>query len=310
MGGAPRRAAPCSLTAPEPRRCSIDDVPAALAEIAEMGITEIDCAIAYSGGKSEQALGLAGYDEFVLSSKTMWATLGYENVMADMAKTKAALQTDCLDIYYLHSPDPSTELTPTLRAINELHENGDFIELGISNFSSWQVMQIREVMTTNGWAPLPTVYEGAYSVVQRDVERELIPMCRALGMRFYAYSPLARGVLTGKFSTPDDANVNRLQANYMSPAMHAALTELSGVCADSGVELKDAALRWLVHHSALSKQHDDGVILGASSVQQLSENAVAASAGPLPEAVVDALDIAEKTLHPVPAFPTHGVMKL
>ena len=94
---------------------SIDDVPAALAEISAMGITEIDCAIAYSGGKSEEALGLAGYEDFVLSSKTMWATLGYDNVISDMAKTKAALQTDCLDIYYLHSPDPSTELTPTLR---------------------------------------------------------------------------------------------------------------------------------------------------------------------------------------------------
>ena len=63
-------------------------------------------------------------------------------------------------------------------------------------------------------------------------------------MRFYAYSPLARGVLTGKFTTADDENVNRLQANYMSPAMHAALTELTGVCMDNGVELKDAALRW------------------------------------------------------------------
>jgi aflatoxin B1 aldehyde reductase len=302
-----------SLTPPEPHvfiLCSIDDVSGALADIAAMGVTEIDCARAYSGGKSEQALGVAGYDGFVLSSKTMWASLGYDKVMADMEATLAALQTDKLDIYYLHSPDPSAPLTPTLQAINELHEAGKFDELGVSNFSSWQVMQIREIMTSNGWGPLPTVYEGAYSVVQRDAERELIPMCHALGMRFYAYSPLARGVLTGKFAAPNDDSLNGLQQRYMSPAMHSALSALNDVCTAEGIELKDAALRWLVYHSALAREHDDGVILGASSVAQMKENITGASGGALPKAVLAALDEAEGLLHPVPSFPAHGVMKL
>jgi aflatoxin B1 aldehyde reductase len=288
----------------------IDDVDGALAELAAIGVTEIDCARAYSGGKSEEALGVAGYGGFVLASKTMWASLGYDQVMANMEATLAALQTEQLDIYYLHSPDPSESLTSTLRAVHELHQAGKFVELGVSNFTSWQVMQIREIMISNSWGPLPTVYEGAYSVVQRDVERELIPMCHELGMRFYAYSPLARGVLTGKFATPDDDSINRLQQRYMSPAMHAALSALNDVCVAEGVDLKDAALRWLVHHSALSREHDDGVILGGSSLAQMKENVMGASGGPLPDVLLAALDEAEGVLHPVPSFPAHGVMKL
>ena len=288
----------------------IDDVAGALRELAGMGVSEIDCARAYSGGKSEEALGVAGYDGFVLGSKTMWAALGYDRVMADMQATLAALQTERLDIYYLHSPDTKSSLTPTLRAVHELHQAGKFVELGVSNFNSWQVMQIREIMNSNGWGPLPTVYEGAYNVVQRDAEQELIPMCHALGMRFYAYSPLARGVLTGKFATPDDESINGLQRRYMSPAMHSALSALNAACAAEGVELKDAALRWLVHHSALSREHEDGVIIGGSSLAQMKENVIGASGGPLSDAVLAALDEAERVLHPVPTFPTHGVMKL
>ena len=129
-------------------------------------------------------------------------------------------------------------------------------------------------------------------------------------MRFYAYSPLARGVLTGKFSQPDVDNMNQLQKRYMTPAMGSALTALNAACAAHGVAMKDAALRWLVHHSVLSRGHDDGVILGGSSLEQLRENAVAASAGTLPATLVEALDAANEALHPVPAFPTMGVMKL
>ena len=82
---------------------------------------------------------MSGYDGFIMSSKTMWASLGYDRVMADMAKTLAALQTEKLDIYYLHSPDMKEGLVDSLRAIHELHQAGSFVELGISNFTAWQV---------------------------------------------------------------------------------------------------------------------------------------------------------------------------
>ena len=204
----------------------------------------------------------------------------------------------------------SQPLLPTLQTVVEMYKEGLFTELGVSNFTAWQVMQIRDVMREMG-GPAPSVYQGAYNCVQRDVERDLIPLCRAHGMRFYGYSPLARGVLTAKFDGTDDESLNGLQQRYMSNAMDHALSALADVCEAHSLDVKDAALRWLVHHSSLDGEQGDKVILGSSSVDQLRENAEAAAAGQLPDAVVEALDATNAALHPVPAYPGDlGVMEL
>ena len=293
----------------------IANVDEALDAIAELGINEVDCARAYNGGAAEEALGEAGWAErgFILASKTHWAILGDERVREDMEKTRAALRLkegEKLPIYYLHSPDVSQPLLPTLQTVVEMYKEGLFTELGVSNFTAWQVMQIRDVMREMG-GPMPMVYQGAYNCVQRDVERDLIPLCRAHGMRFYGYSPLARGVLTAKFDGTDDDSLNGLQQRYMSNAMDHALSALADVCEANSLDVKDAALRWLVHHSSLDGEQGDKVILGSSSVDQLRENAEAAAAGQLPDAVVEALDATNAALHPVPAYPGDlGVMEL
>ena len=293
----------------------IANVAEALDAIAELGINEVDCARAYNGGAAEEALGAAGWAErgFILASKTHWAILGDERVREDMEKTRAALRLkegEKLPIYYLHSPDVSQPLLPTLQTVVEMYKEGLFTELGVSNFTAWQVMQIRDVMREMG-GPMPAVYQGAYNCVQRDVERDLIPLCRAHGMRFYGYSPLARGVLTAKFDGTDDDSLNGLQQRYMSNAMDHALSALADVCEANSLDVKDAALRWLVHHSSLDGEQGDKVILGSSSVDQLRENAEAAAAGQLPDAVVEALDATNAALHPVPAYPGDlGVMEL
>ncbi len=246
----------------------ITDVVVALQRIIELGITEIDTARAYNAGQSEEALGAAlpsvlAAGQLPLGSKVTWMKLGYDQVKADLAASLKALGRPRLDIYYLHAPDHNASLLETLRAVHESHQEGLFTELGISNFRGWQLMQIFQIMKEKSWGPLPTVYQGAYNAVQRDAESDILPLCRLNGMRFYGYSPLARGVLTGKFhqgsagSSMDDAN--QMQQRYLSASMAEALAGLQAVCDEQGVELKEAALRWLVYHSALDPTHGDKV---------------------------------------------------
>ena len=276
----------------------ITDVAAVLQRLTELGISEIDTARAYNAGKSEDVLGAAlpsvpAAGKLPLASKVTWMKLGYEQVKADLAASLKSLGRSRLDIYYLHAPDHTASLTETLRAVHECHQDGLFTELGISNFRGWQLLQIIQIMKEKGWGPLPTVYQGAYNAVQRDAEKDILPLCRLNGMRFYGYSPLARGVcivayslslpllhsasplrlslslrlrmsqvLTGKFhqdSATSASDANPMQQRYLSASMGEALAGLQTVCNEHAVELKAAALRWLVYHSALDPAHGDKV---------------------------------------------------
>eukprot|EP01047_Picozoa_sp_COSAG01_P069442 COSAG01_NODE_10276_length_2203_cov_7.852186_1_plen_309_part_00 len=193
----------------------LTDVAAALTAMRRHGVHELDVARAYVGGEAEVSVGVAlaataaGADAGaespvavtgggpMLATKTHFNQLGFRRVKEDMAKSLAALGRDKVDIYYIHSPDGSATLTETLQAVNELHSEGKFDRLGISNFPAWQLMMIIQLSKERGWL-LPSVYQGAYSVIQRHAEVELLPLCRAHGISYYAYSPLARGILTGK----------------------------------------------------------------------------------------------------------------
>jgi aryl-alcohol dehydrogenase-like predicted oxidoreductase len=109
-----------------------------------------------------------------------------------------SLQMDSAQILYLHAPDASTDLESSLRECNELHKEGKFSELGLSNYSSWEVALAVSICEKHNWVR-PTVYQGMYNAITRDVEKELFACLRALKIRFYAYNPLAGGLLTGRY---------------------------------------------------------------------------------------------------------------
>ena len=98
--------------------------------------------------------------------------------------------------FYLHAPDHETPLAETLKACDELHKSGKFKELGLSNYAAWQVSEVMNLCKSNNWVK-PTVYQGMYSAITRAVEAELFPCLRYYGIRFYAFSPLGGGILTG-----------------------------------------------------------------------------------------------------------------
>jgi aflatoxin B1 aldehyde reductase len=287
-------------------RMDLPQVKRALAMLAVEGVTELDLARAYNGGATEVALGaaLAGAPaQFTIATKTHFNKLGYQRVLDDMKLSLSALDRQSVDIYYLHSPDGEASLTETLRAVNELHSQGAFGTLAVSNFTAWQTMQIIQLSKENGWL-LPKIYQGGYSAIQRGAEREIIPLCRAQGMAFYAYSPLARGLLTAKHSLDKpEESTHPFQEKFWSAQTFSAIEHISDACIAHGVpSVREAALRWLRHHSVLSGAAGDAVVLGASSVEQLQENIGEARGGVLPPQVVTAIEEAHEVLHPIAHF--------
>lgn len=126
------------------------------------------------------------------------------------------LGIDCVDLFYLHSPDIKTDINDTLDGIQELHTNGKIKEFGLSNYPAWAVVDIWHRCNKRGMI-LPTVYQGMYNVITRDMEREIIPVVREFNMRLHIYNPLAGGLLAGKYSKLEDvtgASVGRFSEEF------------------------------------------------------------------------------------------------
>lgn len=284
----------------------------ALELFAARGHNEVDTAIMYQGGNSEATLGeLDVTSRFKVAIKgNPWYKDGktYDDPVGGLApdqlkeqiqKSLTSLRASRASIFYLHAPDHDTPIGETLKAVKDLHEKGLFEEWGLSNYASWQVVDVHYRCKELGMPP-PTVYQGMYNAVTREVERELLPALRSLGMKFYAYNPLAGGILTGRWKLEDEPSSGRFNVGtiwgqryrdrFWRPALFHALEEVKVECATHGVTTTAAALRWLRHHSKLKGELGDGVIIGGSSVIQIAENILACEEGPLEESIVLSLD--------------------
>jgi aflatoxin B1 aldehyde reductase len=191
---------------------------AALSLMSEHGCFQLDNARAYGGGLAEHDMGAAlaalpaavrdQMSEHVHTKVTPGAIdlptktglgLSYDKITASFETSFEQLGIPQVDIFYLHSVPTeeqanTTVLEETLRAMNDLHKRGRFRRFGVSNFPAWGVMQVYYKCKELGYV-LPTVYQGQYNPLTRQVEQEVFPCLRQLGMPFYAYSPLAAGVL-------------------------------------------------------------------------------------------------------------------
>jgi len=214
----------------------------------------------------------------------------------------SALQTDKIHLFYLHGPDRKTPFEETFKTLNELHKAGKFELLGLSNYMSWEVAYISELCGQNGWIK-PTVYQGVYNAIHRTVDTELFPALRHYGIKFYAFNPLGGGFLTSRYHREDMQNAeawSRFDPNtaqgksyrgrYFNDSMFDALDIIRSAVKKHNLTEAETALRWINHHSKLSKEAGDAIIIGASSLKHLEENLVDLEKGPLPEDVVEALD--------------------
>ena len=267
------------------------------------GHHELDTAHTYCDGRTEQMLGriLTPEDRSsvtIASKVNPWNDGGLQaaEVHRQFAEILQRLGCDNIDLLYLHSPDLDTPIEQTLQACFELFQQGKFRHFGLSNFAAWQVAEVVELCRRHGWME-PEVYQGMYNALTRDVERELFPCLRNYGMRFYAYNPLAGGLLTGKHLSlqqlPEEGRFGRESgylARYWKQDYFEVLQELQGACADSGIKPVEVAMSWLVNHSHLNAKLGDGIILGASSINHLEQNMAACAQASLAQPLLDILD--------------------
>ncbi|KAK5635622.1 hypothetical protein RRF57_011334 [Xylaria bambusicola] len=266
------------------------------------GHNELDSARSYGEGTTEALLGDVDWQGRGLKMNTkLYATRGHplrgkersyshspEGLREGLLDSLKALKADKIEMFYLHAPDRKHPYEDTLRAVNELYQEGYFNRFGVSNYMAWEVAQMCEICDKHGWIK-PTAYEGHYHALQRRVEDELFPCLRHYGISFYVYSPLASGFLTGRYERGQ--LIGNMHLNYLwNEGYYDAMDVIKPVAQKHGLTVAEMALRWLVHHSALKSELSDAIILGAGSLGNLENNLNDLEKGPLPEEAVKTLD--------------------
>ncbi|EWC48730.1 hypothetical protein DRE_00035 [Drechslerella stenobrocha 248] len=289
------------------------------------GHKELDTARIYNEGTTEEYLGKIGTGGLIVATKLYpSAKPGQDNTNANnnidilttqithrpesfkihVPRSLSALKLSSVDLWYLHAPDHTTDFSITLPAVNDLYTAGVFKTFGLSNYKSWEVARICELARYNNF-PMPKVYQGMYNVIQREVEPELFPCLRHYGMAFYAYNPLAGGFFTASGPKAIDAEVEKgtrfdnskpqgqmYRARYWRGPNFKARELIDEVAQKHNLTLVEIALRWVNHHSAMSPEKGDKVIIGASSQKHLKENCEDFEKGPLPEEILQVCDAA------------------
>jgi len=256
----------------------------------DLGITLFDTSDTYGeNGASEEYLGraLAGRrHDIVLASKfarpmdpdgkLQGASRRY--IMSAVEASLKRLNTDYLDLYQQHIADPKTPIEETLRALDDLVHQGKVRYIGCSTLSSWQVVEAQWVSTHFGLARYVSCQER-YSLLDRDLDRELMPVIEAYGLGLIPFSPLANGLLTGKYrrNVPLPAGARlattpRLAERYLTEANWAVAERLADFCEARGHSLLELALSWLLHRPAVAS-----VIAGATTPAQVEANVRAAN---------------------------------
>ncbi|MCJ1289591.1 hypothetical protein MMC34_001124 [Xylographa carneopallida] len=288
------------------RITSLDEYNKCLDYFQSRGYNEVDTARTYVAGKQEAFSTAAHWKERGLTLATKWypGEPGFHKpakVREMLTKSLAELQTDCVDIFYLHAADRSVPFTETLQEVNEMHKEGKFVQLGLSNFTAYEVAEVVITCKEKGWVR-PTIYQGMYNAITRSLETETIVACHRYGIDVVVYNPLAGGIFSGKYKGHEVPTEGRYsdtaksggmyRKRYFRDATFDALRLIEPVAQKHNLTLLEIALRWCVHHSALKMTNGgrDGVIIGVSSLSQLKSNLTDLEKEPLPDEVVKVLD--------------------
>ncbi|MDO5147047.1 MAG: aldo/keto reductase [Eubacteriales bacterium] len=266
----------------------------------DAGYKELDTAYVYNEGNCERLLGeaLPKLDRpYKISTKVNPRITGKLDGEAAYTQLNESLQRLCVpsvDTFYLHFPDPATPVEDVLGACNSLYEEGKFKELGLSNFPAWMVTDVWHICDKHGWVR-PTVYEGIYNPLTRKAEVELNDCLNHFGMRFYAFNPLAGGLLTGRYGKFEDAPTDgrfthrpNYQKRYWKKSYFDAVELIKSACEKEQITMIEAVYRWLAYHSMLDADRGDAVIIGASKLNHLKQNLASVQAGPLPDSIIAA----------------------
>ncbi len=274
----------------------------------DAGVNFFDTANVYSHGQSESLLGEAlrtiglPRDELVIATKATGVMNELPNgrgqsryhLMNEVDASLRRLQVDHIDLYQLHGFDPLTPLEESLATLDDLVRSGKVRYVGVSNFAAWQIMKALAISDVNRWSRFVSV-QAYYTVAGRDIERELLPLLRDQQLGLMVWSPLAGGLLSGKFSRGGQAPDESRRAQRAFPPVDetrafACIDAMRPMAERRGVSIARIALAWL-----LAQRDVTTVIVGAKTVEQLRDNLAAA------ELTLDAEEL--QTLDTVSALP-------
>jgi aryl-alcohol dehydrogenase-like predicted oxidoreductase len=262
----------------------------------DAGINFFDCADVYVKGRSEQILGrlIAGQrDAIVLASKAGFPSGSDSNargasryhLVRACEASLARLKTDRIDVYYVHRFDPDTALEETLRALEQLVQQGKILYPAVSNFAAWQTERALGIAARTQLSPIVCI-QPMYNLLKRQAEVEILPMAQHHGLGVFPYSPLAGGLLSGKFASAGDASnatpavsvgarhlVNKAyQTRYAHTHARDVVPEFVAIARELGVHPATLAVAWVAAHPAVTAP-----LLGARSVEQLEPSLAAAT---------------------------------
>ena len=250
----------------------------------EAGVNFFDTADVYSQGESERVTGKAMKEyakrhEVVIATKVngpMGADpnnrgLSRKHILDGIDRSLMRLGVDYVDLYQIHRFDPETPIEETLEALHDVVRAGKARYIGASSMYAWQFMNMLATSRAHGWTPFVSM-QPQYNLVYREEEREMLPLCQAMGIGVIPWSPLARGFLAGGRAAPGEGNTERARTDEFAPRLyyrepdHAVVDAVSEVAKARGVPNMQIALAWVLRNSVVTAP-----IVGASKAHHIAD---------------------------------------
>ena len=269
----------------------------------ELGVNFFDSANVYERGEGERVMAKALRDypreSYVITTKAFWPMgdgpndrgLSRKHVFEQLHQSLKRMQLDYVDIFYCHRYDPETPVEETLRVIDDLITQGKILYAGVSE---WSAAQIEEAVAIADRYLLDriVVNQPQYNLLNRYIEHEVVPVSRKYGIGQVVFSPLAQGILTGKYKggrIPEDSRaakdeINFSIKNWLTPENLAKVDELEQMAQDLGITLVELALAWVIRDPIVAS-----ALVGASRPEQIEQNVKAADVE-LPAEVLEGID--------------------
>jgi aryl-alcohol dehydrogenase-like predicted oxidoreductase len=280
----------------------------------DAGINFIDTADVYAEGMSEQITGQSlknlkiARDQVVVATKVFGETGTGSNqrgatrshILDGIKASLRRMQLDHVDLYQIHGFDPATPMEETLRALDQIVRHGHVRYIGVSNWAAWQIAKALGISERLGLARFESL-QAYYTVAGRDLERELVPMLQSEGLGLMVWSPLAGGLLSGKYGRQQEGEAGARRTTFDFPPVD---KERAWNCIDAmrpmadarGVSVAQVALSWLLHQRQVTS-----VIVGAKRAEQLADN-IGATRLQLTDAELETIDRASQLASEYPAW--------
>jgi aryl-alcohol dehydrogenase-like predicted oxidoreductase len=265
-----------------------DEAERLVGQALDAGINFIDTADVYASGMSEQITGQAlknlkvPRENVVVATKVFGETGSGPNargntrghILDGVKASLRRLQLEHIDLYQIHGFDPATPIEETVRALDQLVRHGHVRYVGVSNWAAWQIAKALGISERLGLSRFESL-QAYYTLAGRDLEREIVPMLRSEGLGLMVWSPLAGGLLSGKFATGQQAEAGSRRAGFdfppvLRPRADACIEAMRPIAEEHEVSVAQVALAWLLHQPQVTS-----VIIGAKRPDQLADNLAA-----------------------------------